>query len=377
MATQALQTTQPEMVTAYKMREEEMFAALADRVPKELFSSVVLTMFRKAPKLLECTRDTVLPALYEIASMGLVPGLGQAYLLPFRNNKRGKMEATLVVGYQGYVELAYNSQAKIAIRACVVRVGDYFEWEEGLNPILIHRVNSEFGDQLLAAYAVATAPDGQKWHQVMLASEVLAIKARSKAFGSGPWVTDEEEMWKKTPVRRLFKMLPKSPAMAKAQEVDDVEAMDADFDVLPDDTPKPLSEGESDLAEELKQDQEENTGEPIVNDGPPDQKATAKSKKASNKKTNVKPKLTPQPSPAEGSAPSETSSPSEDDDGGAGPPLSDESVKMLCATADDFGMEYIMLDDIARDHFDVEDVEHVLASDLESFKTKLMEVGQS
>jgi len=369
MADKSLQTTQlPEMVRAYKLKEDEMMSALANRVPKELFSSVVLTMFRKTPRLLECTKDSVLPALYEIASMGLVPGLGQAYLLPFKNNKRGRYEATLVVGYQGYVELAYRA-GKISISAHVVREGDYFEWEEGLNPILIHRVHSELGDPLLAAYAVARSPNGQTWHLVMEASEVRAIRERSKAKDSGPWKTDEEEMWKKTPVRRLFKMLPKSPDMARIQEVDDVESMDADFEVLNEPDNEPVSQEQDDLADELEQDKT------------PTSRVEAPRKVVPRK---VKQKPTTKASPSADSAPAETSPPASSEEGGAGldsvAPVRDivreEQVNMLIATCDDFGIGYNRLDELAQAEFGVEDVEHLWLDDLDSFKNKLLTIGE-
>ena len=44
----------------------------------------------------------------------------------------------------------------------------------------------------------------------MTVAEVEAIRSRSKAGRSGPWVSDWAEMAKKTAVRRLVKLLPLS-----------------------------------------------------------------------------------------------------------------------------------------------------------------------
>ncbi len=55
----------------------------------------------------------------------------------------------------------------------------------------------------------------------MTKPEIDAIRKRSRASGSGPWVTDYAEMARKTVVRRLFKYLPASPEIATAFEKED------------------------------------------------------------------------------------------------------------------------------------------------------------
>ena len=79
-----------------------------------------------------------------------------------------------------------------------------------------------------AVYAVAFFNDGSTQFEVMVKAEVEAIRKRSRAYGSGPWVSDFEEMAKKTVVRRLSKYLPQSPEMARALEIQAM-AEDGDF----------------------------------------------------------------------------------------------------------------------------------------------------
>jgi recombination protein RecT len=50
--------------------------------------------------------------------------------------------------------------------------------------------------------------------------EVDEIRARSKSGGSGPWVTDYEEMAKKSVFRRHSKVLPMSAELVQAMEAD-------------------------------------------------------------------------------------------------------------------------------------------------------------
>ncbi len=55
---------------------------------------------------------------------------------------------------------------------------------------------------------------------VMSKREVDEIRQRSKTGKSGPWVTDYEEMAKKTVFRRHAKVLPMSAELVHAMEVD-------------------------------------------------------------------------------------------------------------------------------------------------------------
>jgi recombination protein RecT len=57
----------------------------------------------------------------------------------------------------------------------------------------------------------------------MTAAQVEAVRARSKAGRSGPWVTDWEEMARKTPLRRISKTLPRSEELSRAIEADERE----------------------------------------------------------------------------------------------------------------------------------------------------------
>jgi recombination protein RecT len=54
------------------------------------------------------------------------------------------------------------------------------------------------------------------------AEEVEDVKKSSKAGNFGPWKTHEDEMWRKTAIRRLAKYLPLSVEFAKAAAVDEL-----------------------------------------------------------------------------------------------------------------------------------------------------------
>lgn len=202
----------------------------------------------KTPKLLECTPMSVLQAVASSAELGLEAGspLGHAYLVPFKN-KRGAMECQLIVGYKGYIDLARRSGHVLSIEARVVHDKDEFTVAYGTDtPITHHPFLKGDPGPVYCAYAIAQLKDSWPVVEVMTMAQLDGIRKRSKAKDDGPWVTDPEEMYRKTVVRRIQKYLPLSSEMAKALDADreaiDIETeevLDANFDVLMD--PQPVN----------------------------------------------------------------------------------------------------------------------------------------
>jgi len=176
--------------------------------PEKLLKMFGVAMVR-TPKLAQCSVESVLDAAMTLAELGLSPGFsGEAYLIPY-NNKDG-MFCQLIVGYKGYIKIAARSG--ISIDCHLVYRGDTFELEYGSEPKLIHKPNldGDPGDaDIIGAYTVATGGmlTGPKI-EFMTRKQILGIKAKSKASGSGPWVDHFAEMCRKTVIRRAFKFLP-------------------------------------------------------------------------------------------------------------------------------------------------------------------------
>lgn len=198
-------------------------------IPKHLTPDrlirVALTAVTRTPLLMQSSTQSLLQSIMIASQLGLElsSGLGLAYLVPYKN-KNGKYEAQLIIGYRGMIDLARRGGHISTIEARVVYKGDEFEYNYGDEPKIIHKpaVNgSKLPADVVAVYAVATLSDGSKQFEVMSKAEVDLIKARSRASGAGPWVTDYNEMARKTVVRRLVKYLPMTTDMAKATEIED------------------------------------------------------------------------------------------------------------------------------------------------------------
>lgn len=204
-----------------------MSGELARAVPKHLtgdrIARIALTSLRTTKNLAQCTVDSFAGALMNCAQLGLEPGgpAGEAYLLPFWNKNIGQHEVQLVIGYQGMVKLFWQSPMARHLDAQVVHANDHFEYEYGLEPRLVHRPSLTGRGQPIAYYAVASMTNGGSAFVVMAPDDIERIRRRSRAKDDGPWKTDYDAMAKKTAIRQLFKILPKSSELSRAMAHDE------------------------------------------------------------------------------------------------------------------------------------------------------------
>ena len=198
----------------------------ARHLTPERLVKVVLGAASRNPMILDCTPLSVVKAVLQAAELGLEPGssLGEFWLVPFKNNKTGQREAQGIPGYRGLISLARRTGEISNLYAEAVYDGDHFDVELGLEPRMVHKPDydnekREDPKHLRFVYAVARFKDGSYQFTVLSRGQIEALRRRSKAADSGPWVTDYEEMAKKTAIRRLSKYLPMSVEMAKALEL--------------------------------------------------------------------------------------------------------------------------------------------------------------
>lgn len=205
----------------------QIAAALPKHMTPERMARIAFSAMQRQPLLLECTPQSLALCVITASELGLEPNMiGHAYLVPYRNNKTGKTDAQLILGYKGLIDLARRSGALSTISVACVHERDKFEYELGLEPRLKHRpyMDGDRGNVTLV-YAVARLKDGGYQFEVMSRAEIEQVRKKSKAGSSGPWVEHWDEMAKKTVLRRLCKLLPSSIELARAVAMD--EATDA------------------------------------------------------------------------------------------------------------------------------------------------------
>jgi recombination protein RecT len=182
----------------------------------------------RSTDLLECTKESLVTSLLQCAQLGLYPGpFQEAAIVSYRNKDKGIKEAQFIPQYQGLVKLGKQSKHLIDIHANVVYAADEFDFEEGSKKYLRHKKSLlEARGERVAVYACATLSDGGHEFIVLAPHEVEHIKKRSKSAKSdfSPWTTDTDQMWKKTAIKQLCKLIPKQgdagKKLAEAIEVD-------------------------------------------------------------------------------------------------------------------------------------------------------------
>ena len=248
-----------------KRVQAQLGAALPNvGVKPETFVRWCVTAIRRQPALLNTNRNSLLGAMVQAAQLGLDPSgaTGQAYLVPF-----GK-ECTFIVGYRGFVTLAYRSGQIASIDAKVVHDGDQFSYAYGLDPKLVHVPSNGERGALTHAYAIAKIKGGETVFVVLTAADIARIKASSASArsNSSPRVTHPESMWQKSAIRQLSKLLPLSTeAMAAVgrDEDDDERGIPPiisidDFTVT--DADPPETKADAPTASSLEQDRRDNAG---------------------------------------------------------------------------------------------------------------------
>jgi recombination protein RecT len=176
----------------------------------DLFVRSVMMAMRQTPALVECSPQSIIIAVAQACAMGLPPNtpLGLSYLVPFKG------QCQLIPGYKGLIRLAIQSGEVTSIRARVIYEGQPYSVKYGTKEDVDHDpINVEFSDdKIVAVYAIAKLPNGEREFEFMYKSEIDKIRARSQAAKSdkSPWTTDYAEMTKKTVIKRLCKNLPLS-----------------------------------------------------------------------------------------------------------------------------------------------------------------------
>ena len=211
-----LATQKPQGLKAL-INSEAMRNQFALALPKHLtadrFTRIAITALTRTPKLQECTPESFMRCLLDLSALGIEPDGRRAHLIPY-----GK-ECTLILDYKGIAELVMRSGVVSSIHADKVCESDVFEVDRGR--ITKHQIDyRKPRGATYAFYVLIAFKDGSEKSEVMTREEVDGIRKRSRAGNSGPWVTDFDEMGKKTVFRRASKWLPLSPEIRDALEKD-------------------------------------------------------------------------------------------------------------------------------------------------------------
>lgn len=209
-----------EMFSKYRGALEQV--AQGHITPDRLLKVALMARSRNH-SLKTCTAGSFMRCLMESAELGLEPSgiYGGAHLVPRWNSKISRNECTLVPDYRGLVELARRSSLIEAVEADVVYANDFFAYERGLKPVLLHKpiLVGERGEKL-GAWSVIFYKSGRTTFEVMRWDEIEKVRNGVYEWQKGPWGSWPERMGLKTVVKRALNMAPRSKALARALEID-------------------------------------------------------------------------------------------------------------------------------------------------------------
>jgi len=218
MTTEITEAPKRQLTIREHLNSDGFRDALAKILPKHLHADravrIATTAIIRNPALQKCTQQSFFDCLWQVYQWGLEPDGRHAHLIPYGD------KCTLIIDYKGLVQLMMRTGKVSRIHADKVCTNDEFVYDLGEvkthRPILI-------GDrgEVYCYYCIIEMQDGATKCEVMTVDEVTKIRDRSRSGKTGPWVTDFDEMAKKTVFRRASKWCELSAEIRDAIAADD------------------------------------------------------------------------------------------------------------------------------------------------------------
>ena len=95
------------------------------------FISSIVSAVQSTPALQECTSPSIVNAalLGKALNLSPSPQLGQFYMVPFDNKKKGCKEAQFQLGYKGYIQLAIRSGYYKKLNVLAIKEGELVRYD--------------------------------------------------------------------------------------------------------------------------------------------------------------------------------------------------------------------------------------------------------
>lgn len=184
----------------------------------DTFISDIVSLTNQDPALLQCDQVSLLGAAIQAQSLNLSlnKSMGQAWIVPFKDNKNKRSMATFQIGYKGYIQLAIRSGQYRKLNVLAVKAGELVSWDPILEDIEIHLIdNYEEREkaETIGYYAMFEYTNGFRkalyWNRSKME---MHAKRYSKAYSNDIvygknnsfWSKDFDSMAIKTMLRQLI-----------------------------------------------------------------------------------------------------------------------------------------------------------------------------
>jgi recombination protein RecT len=197
-------------------RMHEITAALPPDISYAQFLRAAMTSMSLNPDILGCSWQSLWLACLQACRDGLLPDGVEGAIVPY------KSRATWVPMYQGLLRRFRRSGHFKWVTAGLARKGERFEhFVDQHGEHFYHEPKENWGAPIERVYALATTKDGGTFVTVMSIEEANGIRQFSKnTRDDAPWKMWPSEMYKKTALKRLSKMLPSARDLMPADEVE-------------------------------------------------------------------------------------------------------------------------------------------------------------
>lgn len=152
------------------------------------FISSVVSAVQTTPALQECTNPSILSAalLGEALNLSPSPQLGQFYMVPFDNKKKGCKEAQFQLGYKGYIQLAKRSGVYKKINVISIKEGELVRYNPLDEELEVNFIEDDFvreSTPTIGYYAMFEEINGYK-HSIYWSKKKMIAHAEkySQAF---------------------------------------------------------------------------------------------------------------------------------------------------------------------------------------------------
>ena len=206
----------------------ELEAALPEDVTPKQFIRAVMTSASLNADILACTWQSVWNACLRACRDGLLPDGIEGAIVPYRDRTRGEDKANWIPMYQGLLRRFRRSGQFKWVAADVVREGEPFEhYRDTTGEHFRHVPGTDDSQPVVFTYACAITKDDAFFIAVMSNAEIDKVKKMSRAQrDDAPWRQWEDEMRKKTALRRLHKLLPSSRDLIPSEDDNEIDEDD-------------------------------------------------------------------------------------------------------------------------------------------------------
>lgn len=178
------------------------------------FIASIVSAVQVNSDLQECTNPSILSAalLGESLKLSPSPQLGQYYMVPFRNNKKGCKEAQFQLGYKGYIQLAIRSGQYKKLNVLAIKDGELVRFDPLNEEIEVNLIDDEEVREeakTIGYYAMFEYTNGFRkamyWSKKKMEAHALKYsKGYAAKKGYTFWEKDFDGMAYKTMLRQLI-----------------------------------------------------------------------------------------------------------------------------------------------------------------------------